>query len=173
MDLRYPIGRYEPQPFSEKQKKNWLQDLQFLPGLLEQAIENMDEKQLDTPYREGGWTCRQVIHHVADSHMNAYIRTKLALTEDNPIISPYKEDLWALQPDVAKVPINISITLLYTLHTRWHSSLMVLDPASFERTYYHPQQLKSVTIWHMLGLYAWHGLHHVAHITELRKRNNW
>lgn len=173
MDIRYPIGRFEPMPFSEKQKKNWLQDIQFLPGLLEQAIENLDEKQLDTAYRENGWNSRQIVHHLADSHMNAYIRTKLALTEDNPIISPYKEELWAEMSDVSKVPINISITLLYTLHTRWHAILLSLDRAGFEKTYYHPQQLKSVDLWHMLGLYAWHGLHHVAHITELRKRNNW
>jgi hypothetical protein len=173
MDLRYPIGKFEPQPFSERQKKQWLQDIQFLPGLLEQAIENLDEKQLDTPYREGGWTSRQLIHHVADSHMHAYIRTKLALTEDNPTIAPYKEELWALQEDVQRVPINISITLLYTLHTRWNSCLLSLKNDEFNRTYFHPQQQKSVQLWNVLGLYAWHGLHHVAHITELRKRNNW
>src|SRR5262249_14952080 len=112
MDLRYPIGKYEPQPFSDKQKRAWLQDIQFLPSLLETAIENLDEKQLNTPYREGGWTVKQVTHHVADSHMNAYIRFKLGLTENNPAIKPYEEALWAELNDVKAVPINISITLL-------------------------------------------------------------
>src|ERR1044071_4004094 len=123
MDLRYPIGKYEPQPFSDKQKRAWLQEIQFLPGLLETAIENLDEKQLNTPYRDGGWTSKQVVHHVADSHMNAYIRFKLGLTEDNPTIKPYNEKLWAEFADVQKLPINISLTLLHALHLRWHEAL--------------------------------------------------
>jgi len=173
MDLRYPIGKYETQPFSDRQKREWLQDIQFLPGLLEQAIENMDEKQLNTPYREGGWTVKQVVHHVADSHMNAYIRFKLGLTEDNPTIKPYEEALWANLADVSQVPINISITLLYTLHTRWHAAILNLARPEWDRTVYHPESKKQMSLWYLLGSYAWHGRHHVAHITSLKERKNW
>lgn len=173
MDLRYPIGKYEPQPFSAALKRSWLQDIQFLPGLLEQAIENLDEKQLSTPYRDGGWTCKQVVHHVADSHMNAYVRFKLGLTENNPVIKPYEEALWADLADVDAVPINISITLLYTLHTRWHAAILHLTDADWKRTIVHPEHKKEFTLWHLLGMYAWHGKHHVAHITSLKERKGW
>lgn len=173
MDLRYPIGQYEPRPFSDRQKREWLQDIQFLPGLLEQAIENLDEHQFDTPYREGGWTVRQVVHHVPDSHMNAYTRFKLALTEDKPVIKPYDEGLWAQQRDVEVVPVNISITLLYALHTRWHAAIRDLTNEQWQRTVFHPEQKKELTLWHLLGSYAWHGKHHVAHITTLRERKGW
>src|ERR1700755_2092769 len=122
-DLRYPIGKYVPQPFSTKQKDEWLTDIKFLPQALENAILNLDEAQLFTPYREGGWTVQQVVHHVADSHMNGYIRHKLALTEDNPTIKPYEEKLWADLSDVETIPVNISITLLYALHTRWYTAI--------------------------------------------------
>lgn len=173
MDLRYPIGKYEPQPFSDRQKRAWLQDIQFLPGLMEQAIENLDEKQLNTPYRDGGWTLKQVVHHVADSHINAYIRFKLGLTEDNPTIKPYEEGLWADLHDVQHVPINISITLLYTLHTRWHAALLPLEKAQWDRTVFHPGSKQKMTLWYLLGSYAWHGRHHVEHITSLKERKNW
>lgn len=173
MDLRYPIGKYEPQPFSDKQKRAWLQDIQFLPGLIEQSIENLDEKQLDTPYRDGGWTVRQVVHHVADSHINAYTRMKLGLTETNPVIKPYEEGLWAELDDVKAVPINISITLLYTLHTRWHAAIRDLDSETWKRTVVHPAAQKEMSLWYLLGTYSWHGRHHVAHITALRERNAW
>ena len=173
MDFRYPIGHYEPQPFSDRQKREWLQDIQFLPGLLEQAIENLDERQFETPYRDGGWTVRQVVHHVADSHLNAYVRFKLALTEDNPVIKPYDEARWAELKDVNMVPVNISITLLYALHTRWHSAIRDLANEQWNRTIFHPEHKKEMTLWHLLGMYAWHGKHHVAHITSLRERKNW
>src|SRR5581483_1741341 len=117
--LRYPIGKYAPQPFSVEQKEKWLLDLKFLPNELEMAIENLDEAQLDTPYREEGWTVRQLVHHVADSHINAYVRFKLGLTENNPPIKPYEEKGWALLNDVKTVPINVSLTLLHALHQRW------------------------------------------------------
>jgi len=173
MDLRYPIGKYEPQPFSDKQKRAWLQDIQFLPGMIETAIENLDEKQLNTPYRDGGWTVKQVVHHVADSHMNAYIRFKLGLTETNPTIKPYEEALWAELNDVTAVPINISITLLYALHTRWHSALLNLPAESWNRTVFHPESKKEMSLYYLLGMYAWHGRHHEAHITSLRERKKW
>ncbi|WP_276483122.1 YfiT family bacillithiol transferase [Paraflavitalea pollutisoli] len=173
MDLRYPIGQYEPQPFSDRQKREWLQDIQFLPGLIEQAIENLDEKQLETPYRDGGWTIKQVVHHVPDSHMNAYARFKLGLTEDNPTIKPYDEVKWAELRDVEVVPINISITLLYALHTRWHAAIRDISNEAWKRTVYHPGSQKEMSLWYLLGSYAWHGKHHVAHITSLRERKRW
>ena len=173
IDLRYPIGQFHPHPFSEKQKDEWLYDIKFLPQMLESSIVNLDEAQLLTPYREGGWTIQQVVHHVADSHMNAYCRFKLGLTEENPTIRPYEEQLWAELNDVHHTPVNISITLLYALHTRWYSALSDLDLEQWERTIYHPGSKKQMTLWHLLGMYAWHGKHHVAHINNLRERNDW
>jgi uncharacterized damage-inducible protein DinB len=172
-DLRFPTGKYVPQPFSDQQKEEWLNDIKLLPQLLENAILNLDEAQLHTPYREGGWTVHQLVHHVADSHMNAYIRFKLGITEDNPTIKPYNQDLWAELNDVKKLPVNISITLLYALHTRWHATINDLSVTDWQRTVFHPEKKKELTLWHFLGLYAWHGKHHVAHITALRERNKW
>jgi len=172
-DLRYPIGKYESQPFSEKLREDWLNDIKFLPQLLENAILNLDESQLQTPYREGGWTTQQVVHHVADSHMNGYIRCKLTLTEDNPAIRPYEEKLWANLNDIQQIPLNISITLLYALHTRWHAALSDLTVQDWQRRLFHPEANNEMTLWYLLGNYAWHGKHHVAHITSLRERNDW
>lgn len=174
VDLRYPIGEYEPKPFSIEQKVEWLADLKFLPRQLENAILNLDEAQLHTPYREGGWTVHQLVHHVADSHMNAYCRFKLALTEDNPTIKPYNEKLWAEMNDVQKLPINISLTLLYALHCRLDEALKyVKDDEWNNRTLFHPESKKTMRLWGLLGLYAWHGKHHVAHILSLRERKGW
>jgi hypothetical protein len=172
-DLRYPIGRYEPKPYSEKQKQEWLNDIKFLPQLLENAILNLDEAQLQTPYRDGGWTVQQLVHHVADSHLNAYCRFRLGLTEEKPTIRPYDEKAWALLNDVQTIPINVSITLLYTLHTRWYATIADLALKEWEREVVHPEAGKVMTLWYLLGNYAWHGRHHVAHITSLRERNNW
>jgi hypothetical protein len=170
MNLQYPIGKYEPQPFSEKQKREWLQDIQFLPGLVENVIENMDFAMLEKPYRDGGWNSRQVVHHLADSHMNSYIRFKLAMTEECPTIKAYDEVAWALTKDVNDVPINISITLLYALHTRWYSFLLSLQNDDWNKTVVHSATNKTMDLWFMLGLYAWHGKHHVAHINTVRKQ---
>ena len=172
-DLRYPIGKYAPKPFSEETKQEWLRDIQFFANDLEVAIQNMDAAQLDAPYREGGWSVKQLVHHMADSHMNAYIRFKLGLAEDNPTITPYEENDWAVMDDVYSVPINVSITLLHALHLRWHAVLKGITEEQFTRTIFHPQQNRSMTLWFLLGLYAWHGKHHVAHITSLRQRNKW
>lgn len=172
-DPRYPIGKYEPQPFSEEQKEKWLADIRFLPEELERSILNLDEAQLDTPYREGGWTLRQVVHHVADSHMNAFIRFRLALTEDNPTIKPYNEKAWAELPDVDAVPVNVSLTLLHALHRRLYHTIKDLDDASWERTMVHPEHGRTMSLWFLLGLYAWHGRHHTAHITALRENKGW
>lgn len=172
-DLRYPIGKYVPQPFSEKQLQEWLIDITFLPQHLENSILNLDESQLNTPYRPEGWTVKQLVHHVADSHMNAYIRFKLALTEDNPTIKPYDEGAWANLPDTRNLPVNISLTLLHALHARWVEVLKGISGEDWNKTVFHPEQKKQITLWHLVGMYAWHGLHHTAHVTALRDRMKW
>lgn len=172
MDPRYPIGKYEPQPFSEAQKEKWLLDIKFLPEELERSLLNLDASQLETPYRDGGWTVQQLVHHVADSHMNAYTRFKLGVTEENPTIKPYEEKLWAQQQD-NELPVNISITLLHALHQRWYTAIKNLKESDWNRTLVHPEHGRQMSLWFLLGLYAWHGKHHTAHITSLRERNNW
>jgi hypothetical protein len=174
IDPRYPIGKYEQQPFSIDKKVEWLADIKFLPLQLENSVLNLDEAQLNTPYRDGGWTIHQLVHHVADSHMNAYCRFKLALTEENPTIKPYDEKLWAEMNDVHKLPINISLTLLHALHARWYEALKyVKDDDWNNRTIFHPEQKRTIRLWNLLGTYAWHGKHHVAHIMGLRERMGW
>ena len=172
-DVRYPIGKYEPQPFSPELKEEWLADIKFLPQAIEQAITNLDEVQLQTPYRDGGWTVHQLVHHVADSHMNAYVRFKLGYTEENPTIKPYNEKLWVNTADVENLPINVSITLLHALHQRWHEFLKSFTDSDYQRTVYHPENKIDYTLWQLLGMYAWHSKHHVAHITGLRERKKW
>src|ERR1700719_3185982 len=157
IDPRFPIGKYEPQPFSIEQKVEWLADLKFLPFLLENSIENLDESQLHTPYREGGWTVHQVVHHIADSHMNAYCRFKLGLTEDNPTIRTYNEKTWAELDDVKHLPVNISVTLLFALHARWYELIRHLSESDWNRTVFHPELQKTITLWYLLGMYSWHG----------------
>ena len=172
-DLRYPIGKYDPQQFSAKQLEQWLIDIKFLPQHLENSILNLDEQQLSTTYRPEGWTVRQVVHHVADSHMNAYIRFKLGLTEDNPTIKPYNEEAWAKMKDTALIPINVSLTLLHALHTRWMEVLNDIKEEEWNRTVVHPEHGRQMTLWYLLGMYAWHGRHHTAHVTSLRERMGW
>jgi DinB superfamily len=172
-DLRYPIGKYITQPFSEKLLGEWLIDIKNLPQHLENAILNLDEAQLNTTYRDDGWTVKQVVHHVADSHMNAYIRFKLGLTEINPTIRPYDEVAWAEMIDTKNLPVNISLTLLYALHSRWYEILKNLSETDLSRTIFHPEHKKEMTLWYLLGMYAWHSRHHVAHITSLRERKGW
>ncbi|MDP3667031.1 MAG: putative metal-dependent hydrolase [Sediminibacterium sp.] len=173
IDPRYPIGKFEPQPFSTEQKEKWLFDIKFLPEELERSIVNLDAIQIHSPYREGGWTLQQVIHHVADSHMNAYIRFKLGLTEDSPTIKPYEEKKWAQLPDVEAVPVNVSLTLLHALHQRWYQTIKDLTDADWNRTVIHPQHGKEMSLWFLLGMYAWHGKHHTSHITSLRDGKGW
>jgi hypothetical protein len=172
-DLRYPKGKYLPQPFSQKQKEEWLLDIKFLPSELELAVQNLDAHQLQVPYREGGWTVQQLIHHIADSHMNAYMRFRLGLTEDNPTIRPYDQDAWAKLNDMQTVPINVSLTLLHALHKRWYATIKDLSEGEWERTVFHPEHKKKISLWELLGIYAWHGKHHIAHITNLRERMGW
>jgi len=171
-DPRYPIGRYEPKPFSEELKKEWLNNIRQLPTELEYAIQNLDAAQLQSPYREGGWTIHQLVHHVADSHMNAYVRFKLALTEDDVAVKSYEEQLWAELDDVKSLPVNISITLLHALHTRLYAAVKDLRLDQWNRTLNYPGKPLPVTIWFLLGMYSWHGKHHTAHIASYRKANH-
>jgi DinB superfamily len=172
-DPRYPIGKftYQTPPTSEERQK-LIDGIEQAPFRLREAIRGLSPEQLDTPYREGGWTVRQVVHHVPDSHMNAYIRFKLALTEDEPTIKPYLEDRWAKLADTAKTPPEISLSLMDSLHDRWVRLLRSLEPPDWKRTFQHPE-LGLMPLETNLALYSWHGRHHVAHITELRKRRGW
>jgi hypothetical protein len=173
-ELKYPIGRYErPDHYTPELLQEWIAVLRALPSWMDVCIENLDAAQLRVPYREGGWNTQQVIHHVADSHTNAYIRIRLALTEDNPTIKPYDENAWALLPDVDTVPVNISVTLLHALHRRLVALMETLTPAQWERTYYHPEHKRNFTVWEMASLYAWHSRQHTAHIQQLRLRMGW
>ncbi|MEN8698454.1 YfiT family bacillithiol transferase [Bacillus infantis] len=172
MDLKYPIGNFQFEgEITNSVTKNWINEIENLPGLLRDAVKDLDDEQLDTPYRSGGWTVRQVIHHLADSHMNAYVRFKLALTEKKPVIKPYDETKWAELPDY-KLPIDISLSLLEALHKRWTDLLRSLSPADMEKTFIHPDS-GEVTVGKNIGNYAWHGRHHLAHITSLRNRKGW
>lgn len=173
MNSSFPIGVYEPQPFSHQQKEKWLMDIKFLPEDLEHAILNLDEFQLNIPYRDGGWTVKQLVHHVADSHINSYIRFKLGLTEDNPTIKPYDQDKWALLDDINAVPINVSLTILHGIHQRWYETIKNLTDEQWDRTVLHPEHGQKMSLWYLLGMYAWHGKHHVAHITKLREKMGW
>ena len=172
-DPRYPIGKFHYDgPLTTEQKQTFLDEVARTPASLRAAIKGLSDYQLDTPYREGGWTVRQVVHHVPDSHMNSYVRFKLALTEDEPTIKPYAEDRWAKLADTKATPVEVSLTLLDSLHDRWVRLLRSLSPDDWKRTFRHPE-LGPMTLEKTLALYAWHGRHHVAHITELRKRMSW
>lgn len=172
--LRYPTGRYEKrETYTAEELKGWIGVLKALPSWMDACIENLDEHQLQIPYREGGWTIQQVVHHVADSHVNAYIRLKLALTEDTPTIKPYNEAAWALLPDVQALPVNISVTMLHTLHIRMVAIMTALTPDEWERTFYHPEHGRYIPLWEMAAMYAWHSRHHTEHIRQLRERMNW
>ena len=172
-DLRYPIGKFTYEGhLSEHQKRASLDDIAHTPAKLRAAIKNLSESQLDTPYRSGGWTVRQVVHHVPDSHLNSYVRFKLALTEDEPTIKAYAEDRWAELADTKTTPLEVSLTLLDSLHDRWMRLLRSMTPEQWKRTFRHPD-LGPMTLEKTLALYAWHGRHHVAHITALRERSGW
>jgi uncharacterized damage-inducible protein DinB len=171
MEYRYPIGKYIPHPYSEVLRQDWLIDIAQLPNMVEASIHNLDEAQLHTPYREGGWTIWEVVHHLADSHINCFTRIKLALTEQSPVIRPYDENAWVRQSD-ARLPINNATTLLHALHQRLFVLLSSVEEGDWGRTYIHPDSGQH-TLWHLLGLYAWHGRHHVAQINSLRHRMGW
>jgi len=172
-DPRYPIGKFvfEGQ-LNEAHREEFINDIEQTPAALRSAVQGLSPQQIETPYREGGWTVRQVVHHVPESHMNAYIRFKLALTEESPTIKPYLEDRWATLPDVHSTPPEVSLSLLDALHNRWVRLLRSLQARDWKRTFNHPE-LGIVPLEKTLALYAWHGKHHVAHITELRKKMGW
>ena len=171
--LRYPIGRFTPPQNSTPETRSaQIEILRSLPDALQSAINGLDLAQLDTPYREGGWTVRQLIHHIADSHANSFIRFKLALTEDWPTVKPYDEKAWAELSDSRDVPVGVSMQLIAALHARWMTLLESLGEADFQRGYIHPESGRQ-NLAHVLALYAWHSRHHTAHITNLRTRMSW
>ncbi|WP_028551836.1 YfiT family bacillithiol transferase [Paenibacillus sp. UNC451MF] len=171
--LRYPIGRFEwSGDITPEQRQLWIEDIEQLPVQLRNAVRGLTEDQLNEPYRPGGWTVRQVVHHVADSHMNSVIRFKLALTEQQPTIKPYDEGAWAELTDSREASIELSLALLDQLHERWGRLLRSLNSEQWERTFVHPDS-GIVRLDVNLGTYAWHGRHHTAHITQLRLRNEW
>ena len=172
-DLSYPIGKFTYHGAqTEHQREAAIAVIEKTPALLRAAVRGLSAEQLDTAYRPGGWTVRQVVHHVPDSHMNAFIRTKLALTEDEPTIKPYDEKAWAGLADVPATPIETSLVLLETVHERWIHILRALDDSAFARSFRHPEHGLRTIDW-MTALYAWHGPHHVAHIIGLRTRSGW
>lgn len=164
LDPRYPIGKFaKPAQITPAQREAWLADIEQFPALLREAVAGMTEAQLETPYREGGWTIRQLVHHVADSHTHSYIRCKFALSMDNPTIMPYDEAIWATFEDASHAPVEWSLRLLESLHARWTMWLRSITPSDFDRTYSHPQY-GPMTLGIALAMYSWHGRHHLAHI---------
>jgi uncharacterized damage-inducible protein DinB len=173
-DPRFPIGKYVPNPNPDAATlAGWIDEIAAAPNVLRAAVEGLDEMQLDTPYRPGGWTLRQVAHHVPDSHMNAYVRFKLALTEDSPVIKTYDEALWAELPDARAGSVEPSLELLARLHERWVRLLRAMTAADFARAVRYPDNEVPVTLARMTGLYAWHGRHHPAQVTTLRQARTW
>jgi uncharacterized damage-inducible protein DinB len=172
VDERYPIGKFQfDGEITNHVTQSWINEIEDLPKRLREAVRSLNGEQLDTPYRSGGWTVRQVVHHLADSHMNAYVRFKLALTEESPVIKPYDEGKWAELPD-CKLPVEISLTLLEAMHIRWVKLLRSLSPADLKKTFIHPES-GEVSVGQNIGIYAWHGQHHLAHITSLCHRKSW
>ncbi|GAF11130.1 hypothetical protein JCM19046_1621 [Bacillus sp. JCM 19046] len=172
MNIRYPIGPFqlEGEP-STKTIENWIDEIEKLPVQLEEAVRGLNDEQLDTAYRSEGWTVRQVVHHLADSHLNSYTRFKLALTETNPMIKPYEEGEWAQLPD-SIMPVDVSLRLIAALHSRWVYLLRSMKQEDFERRFQHPES-GEVSLKENVGIYAWHGRHHLAHITSLCSREGW
>ncbi|HTX15333.1 MAG TPA: putative metal-dependent hydrolase [Candidatus Baltobacteraceae bacterium] len=172
-DLRYPVGKFErPASVTDDQRRQFIAQIEETPARLSAAVKDLTPAQLDTPYRPAGWTVRQVVHHLPDSHMNAFVRFKLALTEDQPVVKTYEEARWAELADAKTPPIEPSLALLENLHRRWIFLLRSLAPDDWMRTFRHPE-LGALSLNQNLALYAWHGRHHVAHITSLRERNGW
>jgi uncharacterized damage-inducible protein DinB len=163
--MKYPIGPFSaPSEITTELVQEWIADIESFPKLLRESVQNLNEKQLDTPYREGGWTVRQVVHHCADSHMNSFIRFKLALTEDNPTIKGYMEEKWAEMPDYLQLPIEPSMKLLEGLHERWTVLLRSLSLDDLKKTFFHPERQRSIPLDQTIALYAWHGKHHLGHV---------
>ena len=173
MDLRYPIGQFKFEgPLTEKQREECLAKIEATPVRMREAVAGLNDEQLATPYRPGGWSVRQVVHHVPDSHLNSYVRFKLAMTQDHPTIIAYDENVWANLEEARTAPIDVSLDLLESLHRRWILFLRSLKGDDFQRTFNHPE-IGTVSVDKNIALYAWHGPHHVAHITSLRERMGW
>jgi uncharacterized damage-inducible protein DinB len=171
-DLRYPVGKFDKTTVGPERRAEFIQTISDLPQKIRDAVKDLDERQLDTPYRPGGWTIRQTVHHVADSHINSYVRFKLALTEDGPpTIVPYYEDRWAELSD-SKLPIDISLAIIDGVHKRWSTLLNSMTDADFQKIFRHPET-GDWTLAGALALYAWHSKHHTAHITRLKEREGW
>jgi hypothetical protein len=172
-ELRYPVGDFKfPDAVSPEERAKFVREIEEAPARLKAAVAGLSDVQLDTPYRPGGWTVRQVVHHVPDSHLNSYIRFRWALTEDEPTIKAYHEDRWAELSDARTAPVEVSLVLLESLHRRWVSLMGSLTGEEWKRSFVHPQ-LGPVTLEKNAALYAWHGRHHVAHVTGLREREGW
>lgn len=171
--LKYPIGKFKIEAIKAGDYPPLIERIAALPGKIRAAVADLSDEQLNTPYRDGGWTLRQVVHHLPDSHLNAYMRFKLAITEDNPTIKPYEEALWAECAEAKYGAVKDSVELLDSLHRRWVSFLKTLSPEDFLRTYYHPAQEKKYILGTVLSMYAWHGEHHLAHITETKRSMGW
>ena len=172
-DPRYPIGRFTPDPNPTPDTRNHhIEQISTTPSRMRRAVASLDQNQLATPYRDGGWTVRQVVHHMPDSHLNAYVRFKWAITEDSPTIKPYDETSWAKLKDSELTPVEVSLALLESLHARWTVLLRSLTAEDFQRKFIHPDSGPHDVDW-LLQLYSWHGNHHVAHITSLRERMKW
>jgi hypothetical protein len=172
-NLRYPVGRFTaPGSITPESRAAYIQTLRALPQRLRDSVSGLADAQLDTPYREGGWTVRQLIHHIADSHANSYVRFKLALTEDWPTIKPYDEAAWAELADSRELPVEVSLTMLMALHTRWVALLDSMSEDDFAKGYVHPESGRK-SLAKALALYEWHSRHHTAHITSLRARQGW
>jgi hypothetical protein len=173
-DLRYPIGNFAYDgAMTDARRAGCVARIAAAPAALRAAVAGLSDAQLDTTYRPGGWTVRQVVHHVPDSHLNAYVRIRLALTEDTPTIKPYEEARWAELPDARTLPVETSLALLEGLHTRWVGLLGGLGAADGARQFHHPEHGRLITVDELIAMYAWHGEHHVAHVTSLRARNGW
>jgi len=172
-DLRYPIGRFRAvMPITSELRSAAIDAIAGLPERMRAAVADLNDEQLDTPYRPEGWTVRQLVHHVADSHMNAFIRVKLTLTEDNPTIKPYDENTWAVLADM-RLPVEVSLGIIDGIHARWSAVYHAMTVEEFERTFVHPEIGAQLTLdWH-LQQYAWHSHHHLAHMTELRRAKGW
>jgi hypothetical protein len=172
--LRFPIGKFSPsEVITEEDIRDYISDIENFPDALRKLISGFSEDQLKTKYREKGWTVKQVVHHIADSHMNAYLRFKLALTEDMPAIKPYYEDKWAELGDYETTPVEVSLDLLDSLHKRWVNLLRSMSSKDFEKTFFHPEHGTEFSLDEIAAMYSWHGKHHYAHINELKKRMNW
>lgn len=172
--IRYPVGKYEkPARILKSDVSKWRKEIERLPRDLKKLVSGLDDHQLDTPYREGGWTVRQVIHHLADSHMQAYCRIKLALTEDNPTVKPYEEKLWAELSDAKTADIKFSLYILTGLHKRWALCIKAMTKDDYKKTFFHPVHGRNQTVGEIIGLYAWHCRHHLSHIRNLIKAKGW